>query len=75
MNLLSALPTSASEEHMCPHHAPTIALLRMCIVHAGEMGHITSQGIIKIDRQADETGRQAPDANDGARIFQALVVK
>ena len=34
-----------AHEGECPHHAPTIESLRMCVEHAFQMGHIDNHGI------------------------------
>jgi len=66
MNLLSTLPALANDEHMCPHHALTISSLRMCVVHASDMGHITNQGVMKSLLVKLDAAQAAQDRNQNA---------
>lgn len=43
--LWAAVPVLAVGEHPCDHSGDTIELLRHCIVHAYDMGHITKVGV------------------------------
>ena len=43
--LLMAAPAFAAEGHECDHDATTIESLHHCVMHAVEMGHITSEGV------------------------------
>jgi hypothetical protein len=45
--LLTAAPAFAMEDHECDHAGTTIESLRHCVMHAYEMGHITSAGTEK----------------------------
>lgn len=45
--LLTAAPAFAMEGHECEHAGTTVESLHHCVMHASEMGHITSDGVTK----------------------------
>ena len=45
LSLLAVSPALAHEDMGCAHDVATIASLRECVVHAWEMGHITSNQV------------------------------
>ena len=45
LSLLTVSPALAHEDMGCAHDVATIASLRECVVHAWEMGHITSDQV------------------------------
>ena len=45
--LLTAAPAFAMEGHECDHSGATVESLHHCVMHAYEMGHITSAGTEK----------------------------
>lgn len=45
--LLTAAPAFAMEDHACDHAGTTVESLHHCVMHAYDMGHITSAGVEK----------------------------
>jgi hypothetical protein len=65
--LLAAPPAFAAENHACDHDGTTIQSLHDCVVHAYEMGHITSRGpeislLAKVDAAQVAVDRGQPIA-------------
>ena len=47
LSLTFVLPAFAADDHTCDHDATTIESLQHCVLHAIEMGHITSPAVAR----------------------------